>query len=137
MFSSTLRSGRSKAFSFLFLSENKNPPANFSLVGFTCTLSFLTLPRLYSPSSLLDARLTYRSEVSLLNEGEFKGLKDREQLGPLVVVKVRSSRCPFPLLFQLLPSLGLVKLLHLLLDPEPILIAPFLPVLLPVKFLFW
>ncbi|KAM7249923.1 hypothetical protein ACFE04_019702 [Oxalis oulophora] len=38
----TLGSGRSKAFSFLFLSENKNPPANFSLVGFTCTLS---LPR--------------------------------------------------------------------------------------------
>lgn len=57
VFPSTLRSGRSKAFSSLFLSENKNLPANLSIVGSTCTLPFLTLPRLYSPSSLLDQTL--------------------------------------------------------------------------------
>lgn len=45
-------------------------------------------------------------EVSLLNEGEFKGLKDREQLGPLVVVKVPSpgvQDVPFRFSFSYFP----------------------------------
>ena len=47
-------------------------------------------------------------EVSLLNEGEFKGFFDRE-MHALLWLSLRSlplsSRCPFPLLFQQLPSL--------------------------------
>ncbi|KAE8727235.1 DPH3-like protein [Hibiscus syriacus] len=61
--------------------------------------------------------------VSILRKGKPSPLLEALK-GP----RPLSSRCPIQLLFQLLPSLGLVKLLSLLLDSEPVLIAPFLPI---------
>jgi hypothetical protein len=80
----------------------------------------------------VQSRAEFIREVSLLNEGEFKGFFDRE-MHALLLLSLRSLPPEFKMSLSLsatsLIGIGQAPSLIARSDPEPIGIAPFLPII--------